>query len=201
MSSSSISWCTGQPARAPSGRPILDPGDRVNGVGPRGKIYLDADADWHLFLGDESAIAVTMAMLEALPRDARATAYLDVPSAADQVESSVADRVTWLHRGETPAWMSEMLVAAVESAELPPGRGRIYINGEVKVIAAVQRAALARGVPPNRSRPRPTGGVAKPTRTTASRSGSHRPNAWGGWPGVQPPSGTAPPGRRRQRSG
>ena len=95
-----------------------------------------------------------MAMLEALPRDARATAYLDVPSAADQVESSVADRVTWLHRGETPAWMSEMLVAAVESAELPPGRGRIYINGEVKVIAAVQRAALARGVPAEQITPK-----------------------------------------------
>src|SRR5436305_1388806 len=28
------------------------PGDRVNGVGPRGKIFLNPAADWHLFLGD-----------------------------------------------------------------------------------------------------------------------------------------------------
>src|SRR5437763_2719032 len=26
------------------------PGDRVNGVGPRGKIFVDPAADWHLFL-------------------------------------------------------------------------------------------------------------------------------------------------------
>src|ERR1043166_2676322 len=30
-------------------------GDRVNGVGPRGKIFVNKSADWHLFLGDESA--------------------------------------------------------------------------------------------------------------------------------------------------
>src|SRR5689334_17361406 len=41
------------------------PGDRVNGVGPRGKIFLDPAADWHLFLGDESAAPGYLHMLEA----------------------------------------------------------------------------------------------------------------------------------------
>src|SRR5262245_22759550 len=43
------------------------PGDRVNGVGPRGKIYLNEAADWHLFLGDETAGPATLNMIEALP--------------------------------------------------------------------------------------------------------------------------------------
>src|SRR5438067_4329070 len=43
------------------------PGDRVNGVGPRGKIILDPDADWHLFIGDDTAAPASLCMLEALP--------------------------------------------------------------------------------------------------------------------------------------
>ena len=43
------------------------PGDRINGVGPRGKIFVDAEADWHLFLGDESAAPGSLHMLESLP--------------------------------------------------------------------------------------------------------------------------------------
>jgi NADPH-dependent ferric siderophore reductase len=122
------------------------PGDRVNGVGPRGKIFVDPAAEWHLFLGDESAIAATLAMLETLPAGTPAAAYLEVPGADDQVRSGVGERVTWLHRGATPAELSELLVAAMRAAEVPAGRGRVYINGEVRVVAAVREAALARGV-------------------------------------------------------
>ena len=43
----------------------LQPGDRLNAVGPRGKIYLDPNAEWHLFAGDESAVAATLIMMEA----------------------------------------------------------------------------------------------------------------------------------------
>src|SRR6266513_1992526 len=51
------------------------PGDRVNGVGPRGKIFLDPDADWHLFLGDETAAPGTLHMLEVLAPDVPGQAY------------------------------------------------------------------------------------------------------------------------------
>src|SRR6185437_659277 len=43
------------------------PGDRVEAIGPRGKITVVADADWHLFAGDESALPATFAMVESLP--------------------------------------------------------------------------------------------------------------------------------------
>ena len=65
------------------------PGDRVNGVGPRGKIFLNPSADWHLFLGDESAAPAWLAMLEALPAEAQASAYLDVAAAEDALPSTI----------------------------------------------------------------------------------------------------------------
>lgn len=52
--------------------PARDRGDRVDGVGPRGKVFLDPDAHWHLFLGDESAAPASLNMLEALPESFRA---------------------------------------------------------------------------------------------------------------------------------
>jgi NADPH-dependent ferric siderophore reductase len=120
-------------------------GDRINAVGPRGKIFVNETADWHLWLGDESAIAATLFMLESLPPNVQARAFLEVGTPEDEL--STDSRIQWLHRGaDTPAWSSEMLVDAMRSVELPTGRGHVYINGEVKVVTAVQRAALARGL-------------------------------------------------------
>jgi NADPH-dependent ferric siderophore reductase len=125
-------------------------GDRVDGVGPRGKVFVDPDADWHLFLGDESAAPASLNMLEALPERAQGIAYLEVASRGDELptESSVTREVNWLQRGETPATSSTLLTEAITSATLPPGRGHLYIAGEVQVVAEVQRAALARGLAP-----------------------------------------------------
>jgi NADPH-dependent ferric siderophore reductase len=122
------------------------PGDRINGVGPRGKIFLNPDADWHLFLGDDSAIAATLAMLEAIPDGQAGVAFLEVHAPEDEVAFDGRHTLNWLHRGETLAWASGLLVESMNSAELPAGRGHVYINGEVQVVNAVQRAALARGL-------------------------------------------------------
>jgi NADPH-dependent ferric siderophore reductase len=121
------------------------PGDRVNGVGPRGKIFVDPDAEWHFFLADESGAPASLHMLESLPAGVAGQAYLEVASPEDELPSA-APGVTWLYRGDVPAIESSMLVDAMTAADLPEGRGRIYISGEVQVVNAVVRAALARGL-------------------------------------------------------
>jgi NADPH-dependent ferric siderophore reductase len=122
------------------------PGDRINGLGPRGKIYVDMAADWHLFLGDETAAPGYLNMLEAVPEAVPAQAYLEVASAEDELASSTSHPVEWLYRGDTPAIASTTLVDAMAAAELPDGRGHVYIAGEVQVVNAVLRAALGRGL-------------------------------------------------------
>jgi NADPH-dependent ferric siderophore reductase len=140
------------------------PGDRVNGVGPRGKIFLNPAAQWHLFLGDESAAPATLAMLEALPPSVRGIAFLEVPEPADELEGTLSSphQVTWLHRGaDMPAWTSGLLADAVRSVQLPAGRGHVYIAGEVQVVKELQRAVVARGLAPEQTSPKPYWGRAK----------------------------------------
>src|SRR5229473_2318486 len=48
-------------------------GDKIEGIGPRGKITTSATADWHLFIGDESALPAAFAMTGALPPGRPAT--------------------------------------------------------------------------------------------------------------------------------
>jgi NADPH-dependent ferric siderophore reductase len=61
-------------------------GDRINAIGPRGKITPRADADWHLFVVDETGVPGTLAMIEALPAGSVAIALLQVDSPADEQE-------------------------------------------------------------------------------------------------------------------
>src|SRR6202046_429512 len=55
------------------------PGDRIEGIGPRGKITTSATADWHLFFADESSLPATFAMTEALSADSLATLIIEIP--------------------------------------------------------------------------------------------------------------------------
>jgi NADPH-dependent ferric siderophore reductase len=123
-------------------------GDAVNGVGPRGKITLDPAADWHLFVGDESAAPASLNMLEAVPADTPAWALLEVTDAEDELPSSAPHEVRWVHRRAAPDGAPGRLGEALAGLTLPPGTGHVYIAGEVQMVAALREAALGRGLEP-----------------------------------------------------
>lgn len=58
------------------------PGDRISLMGPGGGYRPDPEADWHLFLGDLSALPAIAAALAALPTDAVGHAFVEVSSDA-----------------------------------------------------------------------------------------------------------------------
>jgi len=134
------------------------PGDRIEGIGPRGKVVPSPEADWHLFMGDESAMPAILAMTESLPGDAEATLVLEVPEAADEQEYSAAarTRVSWLHRLDRPAAdpASSPLVAEAAEVELLPGRGHAYLLGEATVVLAMRERLAARGLPQDQMSPK-----------------------------------------------
>jgi NADPH-dependent ferric siderophore reductase len=84
------------------------PGTRAVAVLPRrghpfGGIEFEPPPGHRLLLvGDETAVPAVCAILECLPDDARGTAYLEVPHAADvqDVRRPAGVEVTWLVRGE-----------------------------------------------------------------------------------------------------
>ena len=132
------------------------PGDRIEGIGPRGKIFPDPAADWHLFMGDESALPAILAMTESLPGDSDATLVLEIPEAADEQEvlAAARTRVSWLHRLGGPAGDPAALAAEAAEVELPPGNGHAYLLGEARVVLAMREVLQGRGLPPEQMSPK-----------------------------------------------
>jgi NADPH-dependent ferric siderophore reductase len=128
----------------------VQPGGRIEAIGPRGKVTVDAAADWHLFAGDDSAAPASLAMAESLPDPGRALVVLEVDSVDDQQEVHTADgrkvAVRWLHRAGADPASAAQLAAALESIDLPSGSGHAYLAGELGVVAAMRGALLARGM-------------------------------------------------------
>ncbi|MEU4378409.1 siderophore-interacting protein [Micromonospora echinofusca] len=125
----------------------LRPGDPVHFVGPGGAYAPSPDADWHLLVGDESALPAIAAALERLPAGAPAAVFVEVADRADEqpLASPGAVRLTWLHRGDRP--VGEALVAAVRALEFPPGDVHAFVHGEATFVKELRRLLrVERGV-------------------------------------------------------
>lgn len=121
------------------------PGDRLQlRGGAAGGYSPDPAADWHLLVGDESALPAIGASLEALPPGASARVVGLVRSPADQVDLvSPADvEITWVHREESPD-DPEALARAVADLTFPEGRVHAFVHGEANETRAVRRHLLA----------------------------------------------------------
>ena len=119
------------------------PGDPIQFFGPRGRLEL-RPADWHLFVGDESALPAFAALIEALPRDEAAYALVEVRDASDELP--VDAKTLWLHRGDAPPGRPEILGEALDSLTTPPGHGHGYLLGESRVVAALRPRMHAHGL-------------------------------------------------------
>lgn len=129
-------------------------GDRIDAIGPRGKITVRPNSDWHLFVVDETGLPGTLAMIEALPPGSIAKALLEIDGPADEQEpgSHEAGRVDmqWLHRlGQWSPGDSAALRDAVASVDLPAGLGHVYVAAEVGVVRGVNQVLTERGLRPD----------------------------------------------------
>ncbi|WP_404474600.1 siderophore-interacting protein [Microbacterium aerolatum] len=108
------------------------PGDPVVLGGIGGGYAPDVAADWHLLVGDESAIPAISSALEAMPADAAGIALLEVQDESEQLELTAPAGVElrWLHRGEKTAGTTDLLIDAVRALEWQPGRVQVFAHGE-----------------------------------------------------------------------
>jgi NADPH-dependent ferric siderophore reductase len=119
------------------------PGDVLAFDGPSGGYRPDESADWHLLLGDESALPAIAASVEALPAGALAVVRLvcDGPEHEVPLAGAAAVDVEWLHRAGVPE-DSELLVAAVRDIAFPRGTVHAFVHGEAEEIRSVRRHLL-----------------------------------------------------------
>jgi NADPH-dependent ferric siderophore reductase len=123
-------------------------GDRIEAQGPRGRVVVNGDADWHLFCGDETCIPAIFGMLETLPAGARAWALIEIADASERqaVLTKAALVLEWIERNGAPAGPSRLLLDRLQALPLPPRRGHIYLVGETSNVRAQRHDLLARGV-------------------------------------------------------
>jgi NADPH-dependent ferric siderophore reductase len=126
-------------------------GDRIDAIGPRGKITLRSDADWHLFLADETGLPGALAMLEALPAGSVASAVFEIDTAADELGFDAPRTgqldLRWLRRdGQTGPGDPGPMAEAVAGVEFPDGVGHAYVAAEAGVVRGVTRLLAERGL-------------------------------------------------------
>ena len=118
-------------------------GDVLVFEGPSGGYRPDPDADWHLLVGDESALPAIAASLEVLPPGAPAVVRLvcDGPDHEVALPSPGDIDLAWLHRTGGPE-DAELLADALVTLDFPSGRVHAFVHGEAEEIRAIRRHLL-----------------------------------------------------------
>ncbi len=119
------------------------PGDQVTFLGPGGGYAPDPQARWHLLAGDDAALPAIAAALEAMPHDAVARAFVEVPSEADRqdLRAPADTRISWVIRGTES--LEEAVIGAHERGELPAGAPHAFLHGEANCVRVLRRWARA----------------------------------------------------------
>jgi NADPH-dependent ferric siderophore reductase len=116
-----------------------EPGSWVGVSEPGGRWTPDPSADFHVVIGDESALPAVATVLDTLD-GVEVHAFLEVADAGEEQELPGTAQITWVHRGSAPA--GEPLVAAVRAATLPEGRGQAWLSGESAAVKELRAHLL-----------------------------------------------------------
>lgn len=124
------------------------PGQQIALLGPGGGYAPDTSADWHLFVGDASALPAIAASLARVPAGAKALVFAEVEEPIEELplETPGELQAVWVHR--RGIGRGEALVAAVEQADFPAGQVHAFVHGDAGFVRQIRRHLRAdRGVP------------------------------------------------------
>ncbi len=119
------------------------PGQAAYLMGPSGAYSPDPAADWHLMVGDETALPAISVALEALPANAIGQVFIEVADPEDEIPLDAPEgvQVNWILRGgradlvgEERAGDHSPLVEAVKTAHWLPGQVHAFVHGEAQAV-------------------------------------------------------------------
>jgi NADPH-dependent ferric siderophore reductase len=113
------------------------PGQRLSIGGPRGSFVIPTDYDWHVLIGDETALPAIARRLEEMSSGAIVFTVIQVNDAADKRKLETKAKLVEKWMATTPNGLAE----AIKDLKTPAGEGFAWAAGEAKAISAV-RAVL-----------------------------------------------------------
>jgi NADPH-dependent ferric siderophore reductase len=115
------------------------PGDELLLSGPGGAYAPGVEADWHLLVGDESALPAIAASLEALAAGVPAHAVILVEDASEEQPLATKGdaQITWVHRSS-----GGDITAAVRALPWRDGVVRAFVHGEAGFVRDLRRYLL-----------------------------------------------------------
>lgn len=126
------------------------PGDQIGVGGPRGSFVLRGKPDWHLLIGDQTALPAIVRRMMELDENEKVTALIEVADAQERqtIACPSSHQINWAYR-EDAADPATVLDESLSQIELPQGIGFVFIAGEAetsKRLAAylVEKRGLAR---------------------------------------------------------
>lgn len=126
------------------------PGQTLGIGGPRGSFIIPTQFDWHLLIGDETALPAIGRRLEELPADTRALVVAEVENPTEELrfESAAPFEVVWVHRngkrGESArAGDSEPLLQRLRALSFPAGEYFAWIAAEARVARTLREYLLS----------------------------------------------------------
>lgn len=107
-------------------------GDVLGVGGPRGSFIVPTDFDWHLLIGDDTALPAISRRLAELPAGARALVLAEVDDEADQIPlPTQADlEVHWVHRRDARPGTGSALLETLRALTLPAGDFHAWVACE-----------------------------------------------------------------------
>jgi NADPH-dependent ferric siderophore reductase len=125
-------------------------GDSVDVVGPRGKIPLDPNADWHLFMGDVTGFSAFYRMAQSIEAPGRATFIIEIDHDDDTPSAHFGEGVNvsavFVNRSGRGRSDPSGLLNGLAAFAFPPGGGHAYLFGEFSLINVLRAALLDRGL-------------------------------------------------------
>jgi NADPH-dependent ferric siderophore reductase len=120
-------------------------GETLTIGGPRGSFVIPFEFDWHLLVGDDTALPAIGRRLAELPAGTRAVVIAEVDGKSDEmVFNSGADvTVTWIHRNGAMAGTADGLAKALAAQKLPSGDYYAWIACESLIAKALRHQLLA----------------------------------------------------------
>ena len=121
------------------------PGDPLTLGGPRGSFIIPTAYDWHLLIGDETALPAIARRLAELPPGTRAAVVAEVDGPADEIAlpTKAHATVVWAHRNGAAPGLSDALAKALATFKMPAGDYYAWVACESLIAQALRRQLIA----------------------------------------------------------